>query len=917
MEQPVLRKRRIISPIWFLPLLALCIGGWLLYSSYRDAGVDITIHFQTAEGITPGKTKVIYMGIPVGMVKDVAVDTKIDGVIIHVEMDKETKPALVEDTVFWIVKPVVSAGRISGLETLLSGSYITARKGTSSTAQRNFEGLLNPPAMTKETPGLHLTMETDSLNSLQRGANIYSKSLKIGIVDDYRLRDDGRISVDVFIQPEFSHLIQEGTRFWNSSGLSVTGDLQSGLSVNVESVAALIYGGITCATPESLQDSPQAMDGHIYHLFKDFEDAQYGIHMTLQLASGDGIVAGKTKVMFRGLKAGVVRSLDINQDKFQTVTATILLDPRAEKILHENTKFWVIRPQVSIEGIKHINTLISGPYITFKVGDGAYQDHFVVDPYPMPKPFLRPGKRFTLLSEDSGSLSIGTPVLYKQREAGEITSIRFTKDGKGILTEILIYNPYVPLVRQDAVFWDVSGVEVDGSLSNFRINLASLRSMLAGGIAFSNPVSEQADMPKPRADKGATFKLYTSRADAVKNVTAMRRPGTVIKLQVDAMSPVSEGAPVLYNKIPVGEVLGFKLTGKEHQVEGTILIYEKFSNLVNKTTRFYNASGFTMDASLQGVSLQVESIDSIVAGGISFFTPGTGNAVKNGQSFPLYPSREDALHADFLILTLQFSSGTGINTHTKIRHQGVTIGSLTRIWFDPDKEKVLARAAVQKNTAKLFRSASDLWLVKVQVDLSGIKHLDTVISGAYIDFRPGQGELTTSFVVQDSSPSILGPFPGLNLVLESSRLGSLKIGRPIYYRQIQIGQVTGVELGPTAQNVWIHININPKDSPLVHRGSRFWNASGVSVSAGLFSGVSVETESMETIVAGGVAMATPEGEDMGTPAQDGDHFLLADKPEEKWLEWAPEIKLEQTASVDGNLGRDPAQSPILEKNETR
>ncbi len=349
------------------------------------------------------------------------------------------------------------------------------------------------------------------------------------------------------------------------------------------------------------------------------------------------------------------------------------------------------------------------------------------------------------------------------------------------------------------------------------------------------------------------------------------------------------------------------------------MIYEKFTNLINTTTRFYNASGITMDASLQGLSLQVESIDSIIAGGISFFTPGSGKPLKIGQTFPLYPSREDALNADSLILTLQFSSGTGINTHTKIRYQGITIGKLTRVWFNPDKEKVFARAAVQKNAAKLFRSESDLWLVKPQVELSGIKHLDTVISGAYIDLRPGQGKQSTDFVVQDTSPSVLGPFPGLNLVLESPRLGSLKIGRPIYYRQIRIGQVTGVELGPTAQNVWIHININPQHSPLVRRGSRFWNASGVSISAGLFSGVSVETESMEAIVAGGVAMATPEGEEMGTPAQDGDHFILADRPEEKWLEWAPEIKLEQTASVAKNQGQgtDSAQSSSIKKNEVR
>ena len=911
MQQPALRKQRIISPVWFLPLLALSIGGWLLYTGYRDAGIEITIHFQTAEGITPGKTKVIYRGIPAGTVTDVAVNTKLDGVRVTVEMDKETKLGLVEDTEFWIVKPEISAGKVSGLETLLSGAYIGVRRGKSTTPCRVFQGLPTPPPLTTDMPGLHITLESETLYSLQRGSNIYCKNMKIGVVDDYRLDDGGRITVDLFIEPQFSHLIREGTRFWNASGLSVSGNLQNGLSVNVGSIASLIYGGLTCATPESLMNSPQAGNGHKFHLYKDFEDAQYGIPMTLQLASGEGIVEGKTKVMFRGLKAGVVRTIELNEDKFHTVTANILLDPQAEKILRENTKFWVIRPQISIEGIRHLNTLISGPYITFKVGDGAYQNHFVVDSSPMPKPFLRPGSRFTLQSGDSGSLSIGTPVLYKKREVGEITDIRFSKDGKGILTEILIYKPYIPLVRRDAVFWNVSGLRVDGSLSNFQVNLASLRSMIAGGIAFCNPISERADKPEPPAEQEATFPLYDSRMDAVKNVLAMRTPGTVIKLQVDAMSPISEGAPVLYNKIPVGEVLGFKLAGKKNHVEGTILIYENFSALVNETTRFYNASGVTLDASLQHFSLQVESVDSLIAGGISFFTPGSGKPVKNGHTFPLYPSREDALQADSLLLTLQFSSGKDINEQTKIRYQGITIGSLTRIWFDPDKEKIFADAAVQKNTAKLFRSKSDLWLVKPQFDLSGIKHLETLATGAYIDIRPGSGEMVTSFVVRESSPSVLGPYPGLNLILETPRLGSLKIGRPIYYRQVQVGQVTGLELGPTAQNVWIHININPEYSALVHRGSRFWNVSGVSISAGLFSGVSVETESMEAIVAGGVAMATPEDDDMGTPAQNGDHFILADKPKEEWLAWAPEINLARPVKAAENQCTDPERSSSL------
>ena len=910
MEHPVLLKRRALSPIWFLPFLALCISGWLLYSSYQDAGISITIHFKTAEGITPGKTKIIYKGIPVGTVTDVLINPDLDTVIVRVEMDKETRPSLVEDTAFWIVKPVVSAGRISGLQTLFSGSYISIRRGKSTVARRDFIGFEDPPPVTSDLPGLHLRVESDALYSLQRRSHVYSKNLKIGVVDDYHLNDDGKMTIDIFIRPEFSHLIHEGTRFWNASGLSISGNLQSGLSVNVASMASLIYGGLACATPEPLAESPPARDGMKFHLYKDFEDAEYGIPMTLQLASGAGIVAGKTKVMFRGLKAGVVRSLDINNDTFHTVTANILLDPRAEKILRSKTKFWVIRPQVSIEGIKNIDTLLSGPFITFQVGDGVFTDHFTVDSSPMPKPFLRPGKRFTLLSENSGSLVTGRPVLYKQREVGEITDIRFTEDGKKIQTEILIYDQYVHLLRQDVVFWNASGVEINGSLTNFSVNLDSLRSVLAGGIAFSNPVSSKRSTPLQAAANTKPFTLYSSHSEAIKHVPAMHRPGLLLKLNVAGGAPIREGAPVLFNKIPVGEVLGFELKRKNRHIEGTILIYKEYTRLVNATSRFYNASGIDIDASLQGISLDIESLDSVISGGISFFTPAAGKPAKEGDYFPLYSNLDNALQADSLILTLQLKSGTGVNSHTKIRYQGVVIGSLNKVWFDPEKGTVLARAVVQKNTAGLFREQSVLWLVKPQIDLSGIRHLSTAITGSYIDLHPGPGQLSKTFVVLDRAPSVQSGSSGLNIVLEAPRLGSLKISRPVYYRQVRIGTVTGVELSPTAQNVWVHVNIRPEYQNVVHRGTRFWHASGINVSGSLFSGISVDAESIEALLAGGVAMATPEGEAMGKPAQNGDHFIMAEKAEDSWLEWAPEINLaRKTTPVPQDCNtRSPAEN---------
>ncbi|MCI5210098.1 MAG: MCE family protein [Candidatus Electrothrix sp. ATG2] len=241
------------------------------------------------------------------------------------------------------------------------------------------------------------------------------------------------------------------------------------------------------------------------------------------------------------------------------------------------------------------------------------------------------------------------------------------------------------------------------------------------------------------------------------------------------------------------------------------------------------------------------------------------------------------------MLTLKFLHGRGISPRTKIQYKGVTIGTLARTWYDSEKDRVFAKAAVQQRFSRLFRQTTDIWLVQPQMTLSGVQHLGTLLSGPYLDLLPGSGGLRTRFTVRDSEPELSVPVPGLHLVLEAEQIGSLKKGSPLYYRQVEIGRITGIELGPTAQMVWIHVVIEPKYIPLVRRNSRFWNAGGIKMIAGLFSGVSVETESLETIVAGGIAMATPE--ELGTPAEEGDHFLLADEADEDWLAWAPKILL--------------------------
>ena len=885
-QEPIQRHKRILSPIWILPFVALCIGSWLLYTSFRDAGIDIHVHFDNAKGITPGKTKVIFKGIPIGTVKNIEIDDNMQGVNLIIKMESRSSTLLVKDTAFWIVKAEISAGRISGIETLLSGSYIGTQKGKSTEPATLFQGLNVPPPLDQATPGLRFTLESDTLHSLQRGSHIYTKNLQIGHIENYALQDNGKILFNAYVQPQFAHLIKTGTRFWNASGLSLTGNLRQGLTVNIESLASLLYGGITCATHDSLQTTdPTASNSH-FTLYKDFESAEYGISMTLQLNSGDGIAPGKTEVRYRGLKVGVVKNLTFNQDSFHTVTAHVLLDPRAEPILRETTKFWVIKPEVGITGIRNIETVLGGNFITFKVGKGDNRNHFIEEPDPMPNQVIREGTTFYLEAADSGSLETGAPVLFKQLQVGEILDIGLSPENKKVQISLRLYQPYDKLIHAKTIFWNVSGVQIDGSLSNFKVNLASLQTMLAGGIAFISPPMPQGGQTII-SEPNHTFFLYDDFNEAVQANSFLQPPGLHLKVSTETMPPLSIGSPVLYNNIKVGKILDFTPETDGDKVVIDVLVEKKYTHLVTSTSRFYNLSGIQIKASLQGIDMQAGPIDSIISGGIAFSSSGKGTAITDSHEFQLYKNYQATFHADDIRLTLSFKSGTGITPQTRINYQGFAIGSITSVDIAPNGKGILAMAHIQPDAAKFFRATSSLWLVQPEISLQGVKHLNTLLSGPYIAVHAGEGPLQTTFRVQDAPPEKNETLPGLNIFLETPRLGSLSKGSPVYYRQIQVGQITGFSLSPTHQSVWVQVNITPQHKNLIYKGTKFWNSSGVQIAGGVFTGLQITTESVEALLRGGISLATPDDASIGDLAQDSDHFSLEASVNKEWLKWEP------------------------------
>ncbi|MDH1265304.1 MlaD family protein [Pseudomonas sp. GD03944] len=728
--------------------------------------------------------------------------------------------------------------------------------------------------------------------------------------------------------------------------------------------------------------------------------SEAGIEIQVIFESGEGIQAGKTEVIYKGMSIGkvVAMALDDTGER-RGVIATIEMKQEVEPHLRENTRFWLVKPSVSLAGITGLETLVSGNYIAVSPGDGESVLKFKALPEAPPLSDDRPGLHLVLKAERLGSLDRDSPVFYKQIQVGRVKSYSLASDQKTVEVKVFIEPAYTDLVRKHTRFWNASGITVNADFSGFKLRSESLASIVAGGIAFATPEHRK---DSPPTDPNIPFRLYEDfdaaqagirvqvkfpdfeglqagrtpvmyngiQAGTLKdlkvnddltgavaelaldprtedylvegtqfwvvkpsislagitglealvkgNYIAIRpgekgavatrefearskapplnldAPGLHLVLFSDTRGSLEVGSPVLYRQVKVGSVQSFQLSRDDQQVVLGVHIEPDYAHLVNRTTRFWNASGVTLKGGLSGVEVKSESLQTLLAGGITFETPDlkATSSGKRVQRFALYGSRDDAIQSGQRI-TIQLPSGDGLSPGTAIRYKGLEVGKVESIALTDDLQAVILNARINQAAKQIARVGTQFWVVKPEVSLSGAANLETLVTGQYLEVLPSskEGAAQSHFTAIPAPPNVSAREEGLRLVLSAARRGSIKPGVIVSYREVPVGKVTDFELGPTADRVLIHVLIEPRYAPLVRSGSRFWNASGIGVDASLFSGVKVRTESLEAVIGGGIAFATPNNADMGGPALPQQTFALHDDVNEEWLRWAPKIAL--------------------------
>lgn len=240
-------------------------------------------------------------------------------------------------------------------------------------------------------------------------------------------------------------------------------------------------------------------------------------------------------------------------------------------------------------------------------------------------------------------------------------------------------------------------------------------------------------------------------------------------------------------------------------------------------------------------------------------------------------------------ITIEFSDGSGIEANkTELEYKGVSVGRVTSVELNRDLSGAIVRLRLERTAAELARDGAEFWVVHPEIGFSGVRGLDTLVSGVRLNARPGKGPPATYFRGLDKPPAPENTAEGRAFVLRTDRLGALEPQAAVMYRDIKVGVVEATRLADDATAVLIRIRVQTPYADLVRTNSQFWNAGGIPLKISLF-GAQIRSTSLESILAGAIAFATPD--QPGPPAPDGAEFKLNTESDKDWLKWKPAITI--------------------------
>lgn len=691
----VARPRPRLSLAWIFPILAALATGWLFWSHWVSNGPEIEIQLESAPGMQAGKTPLIYRGVTSGIVTGLRLDRNLDGVILTVRLKAFAADLAREGTVFWIDQPVVGIGETSGLDALIQGNSLQARIG-SGKPTRKFTGVERAPLTPLDAPSLILNLRAENIPLLDRGSPVFFRGMQIGMVEDKELDESGKPFLRVVIQKDFAGTVQKNTRFWAVPGTSIRLG-QGGVKLEMLGVKSLLLGGIECAVfgkPEGT-----ATDEMEFTLYADRLAAKStGPPVRIVFKDGQGIQAGQTQVRFLGVPVGLVETSTLNEAGL-AVDTVVRFQPEFEHLHSTGTRFTLIRPQVSLNGITGLETLVSGVYIDCLPGSGAelateFTGHTFSDELLSEALAESDGIQILVTAKNLPPVEAGAPVLHRGVMAGRIKGREIGPDGTPYF-RVAIRKNFAAAVNSKTRFWPVPGAQVEAGPGVMKMEFAGLAPLIQGGLAFDT--FGPADAP---VTTGAKFTLFPSEV-------AARAISPPIRVSFENGQGLLAGATeVRYLGLPVGIVE--TVSPQSGTVEAVVRLNEGYDFLRREGSAF---TVVRLNISLNGIT----GLETVVSGVYLECVPAaqgrltdhfTGVSLANAD---LKQAEERGFEVNVV------TTRTNISEEAPVFYRGLPVGKVERKRLSPDGRTVTLVVVIQRPYASLLRENTRFW------DASGAK----------------------------------------------------------------------------------------------------------------------------------------------------------------------------------------------------
>lgn len=757
------QKAKRISFVWLLPLAIFGVLCWIAYDTYANKGTSITIVFKNGEGLKEGVTPLEYKGLQLGKVTKIEIGDDLKSVKATILLQKEAAKFITNgNSRFWIQKPTVSLTKISGLNTLFSGykielSPITTDVKALEGAQlkTSFVGFDEKPSEGLEKDGYYISLLGTDKNNVEVGTPLFYNNYQIGEIVSKELLD-GKTLLSALIYEKHKSLVNKSSKFIMNHALKVNFGA-GGLSVEVGNLYAAIVGGITVVTEN--KNAAMAQRGEQYQIYEEKDEATDRIKIAIKFLNADGIGVD-TPIIYKGITVGKIVNMELRKN---AILSEAFVYDKYKYLLTTNTRFFVAKPDIGIGGIKNLDAIVKGNYVSFNYESGKFANTFDAIEYQAGQDNLR-SVELTLYADELGSIGRNAKIYFKNIAVGHVVDYGLSEDFGKVKIKAAIDEKYKKLINDTTLFYDLGSKLVEIKNLNLNINYNGAEPLLNGGIALVD-INSSAGLSKK------SFKLYSSYKD-VERIKRVSANGFAIKAFFNNGFNIQKDMPLIYKNREIGFIKDIGFAENQSPVE--IFIYEEYKKYITPKSRFYKKAAVNIQANLSGLIFEVENFSSLLFGSLQLSNDSNAACKK----YEIFASEED------------------------MRNQTSYAG-------------------------KIYKVAS-------------------------------------------------------------KRAPSAGVDSPVYYKNVQIGKISRVDLNGDGSEVVMECLIYDKYAKLIRKNSKFYDISGFNMNFSLFSGAKIETNTVASIIKGGLLVVTPIN--YAGRADFEDKFTLENKPQDDWQNISPAIE---------------------------